>query len=104
MCRRELHLRLKVLQNWAGRPPSRLQENEKSNKKVIAKAMRTETETEMEELCEKPNKIFEFQKINEQQEKMLKGKMGRDGRTGLKTCHSIVVVPLKLNDLETLKI
>ena len=32
-------------------------------KKVIAKAMKTEAEKEMEELREKPNKIFKFVKF-----------------------------------------
>ena len=32
-------------------------------KKVIAKAMNTEAEKEMEELCNKPNKIFKFVKL-----------------------------------------
>ena len=32
-------------------------------KKVIAKAMKTEAEKKMEELREKPNKIFKFLKL-----------------------------------------
>ena len=53
-------------------------------KKVIAKAMKTETEKEMEELREKPNKIVKFVKfLLKEMKKMLKAKKwikSRDGR------------------------
>ena len=54
-------------------------------KKVIAKAMKTEAEKEMEELREKPNKIFKFVKFikmdgkDVEEGKWIKGKDGRIG-------------------------
>ena len=55
-------------------------------KKVIAKAMKTEAEQEMEELREKPNKIFKFVKSMKRDGKDVEGgkwMKGRDGRIGL---------------------
>ena len=52
-------------------------------KKVIAKAMKTEAEKEMEELREKPNKIFKFVKFMKRDGKDAEGGKwikGRDGR------------------------
>ena len=53
-------------------------------KKVIAKAMKTEAEKKMEELGEKPNKIFKFVKFMKRDGKDVEGKWskGRDGRIG----------------------
>ena len=54
-------------------------------KKVIAKAMKTEAGKEMEELCEKPNKIFKFVKFMKRDGKDVEGGKwikGRDGRIG----------------------
>ena len=54
-------------------------------KKVIAKAMKTEADKEMEELREKPNKIFKFVKFMKRDEKDVEGGKwikGRDGRIG----------------------
>ena len=54
-------------------------------KKVIAKAMKTEAEKEMEELREKPNKIFKFVKFMKRDGKDVEGGKwinGRDGRIG----------------------
>ena len=54
-------------------------------KKVIAKAMKTEAEKEMEELSEKPNKIFKFVKFMKRDGKDVeRGKWikGRDERIG----------------------
>ena len=54
-------------------------------KKVIAKAMKTEAEKEMEELGEKPNKIFKFIKFMKrdgkdvERGKWIKGRYGRIG-------------------------
>ena len=42
-------------------------------KKVIAKAMKTEAEKEMEELHEKPNKIFKFVKFMKRDGKDVEG-------------------------------
>ena len=47
--------------------------------------MKTEAEKEMEELCEKPNKIFKFVKLIKRDGKDVeggKGIKGRDGRFG----------------------
>ena len=43
-------------------------------KKVIAKAMKMEAEKEMEELCEKPNKIFKLVKFKKRDGKDVGGK------------------------------
>ena len=54
-------------------------------KKVIAKAMKMEAEKEMEELFEKPNKIFKFVKFMKRDGKDVEGGKwikGRDGRIG----------------------
>ena len=54
-------------------------------KKVIAKATKTEAEKEMEELREKPNKIFKFVKFIKRDGKDVEGEKwikGRDGRIG----------------------
>ena len=54
-------------------------------KKVIAVAMKTEAEREMEEFREKPNKIFKFVKLMKRDGKDVKGGKwikGRDGRIG----------------------
>ena len=54
-------------------------------KKVIAKAMKREAEKEMEELREKPNKIFKFLKFMKRDGKDVEGGewiKGRDGRIG----------------------
>ena len=54
-------------------------------KKVIAKAMKMEAEKEMEELREKPNKIFKFVKFMKRDGKDVEGGKwikGRDGRIG----------------------
>ena len=55
-------------------------------KKVIAKAMKTEAEKEMEELREKPNKIFKFVKFMKRDGKDVEGgkwnKGRREGRIG----------------------
>ena len=54
-------------------------------KKVIAKAMKTEAEKEMEELREKPNKIFKFVKFMKRDGKDVEGGKwikGRDERIG----------------------
>ena len=54
-------------------------------KKVIAKPMKTKAEKEMEELREKPNKIFKFVKSMKRDEKDVDGRKwikGRDGRIG----------------------
>ena len=54
-------------------------------KKVIATAMKTEAEKEMEELHEKPNKIFKFVQFMKREEKDVEGGKwikGRDGRIG----------------------
>ena len=53
--------------------------------KVIAKAMKTKAENEMEELREKPKKIFKFVKFIKRDGKDVEeGKWikGRDGRIG----------------------
>ena len=55
------------------------------SKKVIAKAMKMESEKEMEELREKPNKIFKFVKLMKWDGKDVEGEKwikGRDGRIG----------------------
>ena len=53
-------------------------------KKVIAKAIKMETEKEMEELREKPNKIFKFVKFMKRDGKDVgrKWSKGRDGKNG----------------------
>ena len=54
-------------------------------KKVIAKAMKTEAEKEMEELREKSNKIFKFVKFMKRDGKDVEGGKwikDRDGRIG----------------------
>ena len=54
-------------------------------KKVIAKAMKTEAEKEVEELREKPNKIFKFVKFMKRDGKDVGGGKwikGRDERIG----------------------
>ena len=54
-------------------------------KKVIAKAMKTKAEKEMEELREKPSKIFKFVKFMKRDGKDVEGgnwMKGRDGRIG----------------------
>ena len=54
-------------------------------KKVIAKAMKTVAEKEMEEFREKPNKIFKFVKLMKRDGKDVEGGKwikGRDGRIG----------------------
>ena len=54
-------------------------------KKVIAKAVKTEAEKEMEELHEKPNKVFKFVKFMKRDGKDVEGEKwikGRDGRIG----------------------
>ena len=43
-------------------------------KKVIAKAMKTEAKKEMEELREKPNKIFKFVKFMKRDGKDVEGR------------------------------
>ena len=44
------------------------------SKKVIAKAMKTEAKKEMEELREKPNKIFKFVKFMKRDGKDVEGR------------------------------
>ena len=59
-------------------------------KKVIAKAMKTKAEKEMEELREKPNKIFKFVKFMKRDGKDVEGGKwikGRDGRIGFSQEH-----------------
>ena len=54
-------------------------------KKVIAKAIEAEVENEMEELREKPNKIFKFVKLMERDGKDVEGGKwikGTEGRNG----------------------
>ena len=54
-------------------------------KKVIAKAMKTKAEKEMEELREKPNKIFKYVKFMKRDGKDVEGGKwikGRNGRIG----------------------
>ena len=54
-------------------------------KKVIAKAMKMEAENEMEELREKPNKIFKIVQFMKRDGKEVEGGKwikGRDGRIG----------------------
>ena len=54
-------------------------------KKVIAKAIKAEAEKEMEELREKPNKIFKFVKLMKRDGKDVEGGKwikGREGRIG----------------------
>ena len=54
-------------------------------KKVIAKAMKTEAEKEMEELREKPNKIFKFVKFMKRDGKDVEGGKCRGGsRRGIR--------------------
>ena len=59
-------------------------------KKVIAKAMKTEAEKEIEELREKPNKVFKLVKLMKRNGKDIKGRKwikGRDGRIGFSEEH-----------------
>ena len=51
-------------------------------KKVIAKAMKTEAEKEMEEIREKPNKIFKFVKFMNWDGKDVEGGKWIKGRDG----------------------
>ena len=74
-----------VLQNWAEEHKIFYRKMRNQTKKVIAKAMKTEAEKEMEELREKPNKIFKFVKFMKRDGKDVEGGKrikGRDGRIG----------------------
>ena len=48
-------------------------------KKVVAKAMTTEAEKEMEELREKPNKIFNFVKLMKRDRRDVEGGKWKNG-------------------------
>ena len=74
-----------VLQNWVGRTQNTYWKMRNQIKKVIAKAIKTEAEKEMEEFREKPNKIFKFVKLMKRDGKDVEGGKwikGRDGRIG----------------------
>ena len=73
------------MQNWVGEHKIFHRKMRNQTKKVIAKAMKMETEKEMEEMREKPNKIFKFVKFMIRDGKDVEGGKwikGRDGRIG----------------------